>query len=91
MPISVQMPVTNHLLAALPRKECQRLLSQLEPVQFAYGQVLYEPTDPILQVYFPIDCLVSLLTEVDQHRTLEVGMVGNGCRSAVLNGATSGQ
>lgn len=31
----------------------------------------------IRHVYFPIDCLVSLLTAVDQNRTLEVGMVGN--------------
>ena len=77
MTISVRAPVANHLLAALPRKEYQRLLSYLEPIQLAYGQVLYEPTEQILQVYFPIDCLVSLLTEVDQHRTLEVGMVGN--------------
>ncbi|MEO7728689.1 MAG: Crp/Fnr family transcriptional regulator, partial [Burkholderiales bacterium] len=28
-------------------------------------------------VYFPVDCLVSLLTAVDKNRTLEVGMVGN--------------
>ncbi len=77
MPISIRAPVANHLLATLPRKEYQRLLSRFEPVQLVYGQVLYEPTEQIRQVYFPIDCLVSLLTEVDQHRTLEVGMVGN--------------
>ena len=27
-------------------------------------------------VYFPIDCLVSLLTVVENHRALEVGLVG---------------
>jgi hypothetical protein len=26
--------------------------------------------------YFPIDCLISLLTAVDKRRTLEVGMAG---------------
>jgi CRP-like cAMP-binding protein len=46
-------------------------------VQLAFGQVLYEPGRTIRQVYFPLDCLVSLLTAVDRKRTLEVGMVGN--------------
>jgi CRP-like cAMP-binding protein len=53
------------------------MLSGLEPVKLAYGQVLYEPTGLIRHVYFPIDCLVSLLTAVDNGRVLEVGMVGN--------------
>lgn len=67
----------NHLLAAIPRQAYRRMLNTLIPVELVYGQVLYEPKDPIRYVYFPIDCLVSLLTAVDEHRTLEVGMVGN--------------
>lgn len=50
---------------------------RLEPVRLASGQALYEPGGPIRHVYFPLDCLVSLLTEVDRKRTLEVGLVGN--------------
>ena len=69
---------TNLVLAALPHKEYQRLLTGLlEPVNLSYGQVLYEPAGRIRHVYFPTDCLVSLLMAVDKHRTLEVGMVGN--------------
>lgn len=67
----------NHLLAAMPRPARQRMLAALEPVELLYGQVLYEPAGPIRHVYFPMDCLVSLLTAVDKQRTLEVGMVGN--------------
>ncbi len=67
----------NHLLAAMPRPAYQRMLTRLEPVKLSYGQVLYEPKGRIRHVYFPIDCLVSLLTAVDKTRTLEVGMVGN--------------
>jgi CRP-like cAMP-binding protein len=67
----------NLVLAALPHEEYQRLLTGiLEPVKLIYGQVLYEPAGPIRHVYFPTDCLVSLLTAVDKQRTLEVGMVG---------------
>jgi CRP-like cAMP-binding protein len=67
----------NHLLACLPRLVYQRMLPDLKPVKLIYGQVLYEPAGKIRHVYFPINCLVSLLTAVDKHRTLEVGMVGN--------------
>lgn len=66
----------NRLLAALPAKEYERLLASLEPVRLTYGEVLYEPGEQMRHVYFPSDCLVSLLTVVDGHRALEVGLVG---------------
>jgi CRP-like cAMP-binding protein len=68
--------VLNRVLASLPPKEFKRLGACLEPVLLKFGQVLYEPGKPIRHVYFPIDCLISLLTAVDKRRTLEVGMVG---------------
>ncbi len=68
--------IDNILLAAVPRKEYRRMLDVLEPVTFTFGEVLYEPGDAIRHVYFPGVCLVSLLTLVDDHLALEVGMVG---------------
>jgi CRP-like cAMP-binding protein len=70
-------PAANRLLASLPANSYQRLRAQLEPIALTFGQILYEPGAPIRQVYFPVDCLISLLTAVDKRRTLEVGMVGN--------------
>jgi CRP-like cAMP-binding protein len=67
----------NRILANLPSREQHRLNGQLKPVTLTFGQVLYEPGKEIRTVYFPIDCLVSLLTTVDKRRSLEVGMVGN--------------
>jgi CRP-like cAMP-binding protein len=67
----------NRILALLPPKEFERLRAQLEPIVVPFGQVLYEPGQAIRYVYFPIDCLISLLTGVDKRRALEVGMVGN--------------
>jgi CRP-like cAMP-binding protein len=64
------------MLAALPRKHYQRLFSGLESVALTFGEVLYEPGERIRHVYFPSDSLVSLLTLVDDHQALEVGMVG---------------
>jgi len=64
------------VLAALPRKDYQRLLAGSEPVTLTFGKVLYEPGQTIRHVYFPNDALVSLLTVVAGHLALEVGMVG---------------
>ena len=69
-------PIANSLLAALPRGDYQRLHAGLEPVTLTYGEVLYEPGDPIRHVYFPNDSLLSLLTTVEGHEALEVGLVG---------------
>src|SRR5512140_915204 len=69
--------VTNRVLATIPPREYKRLQAHLEPVTLKFGQVLYSPGKPIQHVYFPVDCLISLLTAVDKRRTLEVGMVGS--------------
>ena len=66
----------NQLLAALPAKDYARLEADLEPVRLKCGEVLYEPGERMRHVYFPKDCLVSLLTPVEGHRALEVGLVG---------------
>ena len=66
----------NCLLAVLPRKGYQLLLPRLELVTLKFGDVLYRPREAIQHVYFPIDCLVSLLTLVEGHLALEVGLVG---------------
>lgn len=70
-------PAFNWVLASIPAKDYGRLRSQLDPVKLKFGQVLYQPGGTIKHVYFPLDCLISLLTAVDKRRTLEVGMVGN--------------
>ena len=67
----------NTILASLPHKELGRFQAALELVSLKFGQVLYEPGKAIQHVYFPINCLISLLTAVDKRRSLEVGMVGN--------------
>lgn len=72
-----QASIANSLLAALPQAEYQRLLAGLQPVTLTFGEVLYEPGAPIRHAYFPINCLVSLLTTVKGHRALEVGLVGH--------------
>jgi CRP-like cAMP-binding protein len=84
--------IKNRLLAGLPARDYARLAASLEPVHLTYGEILYEPGEAMHEVYFPSDCLVSLLTLVEGHRALEVGLVGRegmiGARLA-LGAATS--
>jgi len=68
--------IPNKLLAALPPGSYRRLRSGLEPVALQFGDVLYEAGRGMRHVYFPGDSLVSLLTLVNGHLALEVGMVG---------------
>ncbi|RLQ20242.1 Crp/Fnr family transcriptional regulator [Seongchinamella sediminis] len=67
----------NRVLASIPAKDYTRLQAALEPIELTFGRVLYLPGKAIKYVYFPTNCLISLLTTVDKQRSLEVGMVGN--------------
>lgn len=66
----------NLLLAALPPEELARMLPALDQVQVELGAVLCEPGDPIRHIYFPHDCLISLMAVAEGRMTLEVGQVG---------------
>lgn len=68
-------PLANRLLVALPSAEYRHLLVGLEPVALKQGEVLHEPAAPIRYVYFPVGCVVCLMTVAD-HKAVEVGLVG---------------
>ena len=66
----------NHLIELLPRGDRTRLLAICQPVQLELSEVLCEPGKTTRHVYFPTDGFISLITAVDGHPGLEVGMVG---------------
>jgi CRP-like cAMP-binding protein len=66
----------NLLLAALPPDDLARMLPALDQVKVAVGDVLSEPGDPIRYIYFPNDCLISMMAVAEVRMTLEVGLVG---------------
>jgi len=70
-------PSHNHLLAALPAVDLQRLVPHLEQVSLALGDVLYEPGDTLRHVYFPTDAIVSLLHVTENGSSAEIAVVGN--------------
>ncbi|HEV7797878.1 MAG TPA: Crp/Fnr family transcriptional regulator [Pyrinomonadaceae bacterium] len=72
-----QAKIHNQLLAGLPESDYQRLLPHLESVELTHGKVLYEIGDPIEYVYFPFQAMVSLVTQMEDGKIVEVGLVGN--------------
>lgn len=67
----------NHLLAALPAEEFERLKPDLEPVSLVLGVVLYESGEQLQYIYFPTTAIVSLLYIMENGSTAEIGMAGN--------------
>jgi len=70
-------PNQNHLLAALPTAEFERLVSHLELVPMALGEVLYEPGGQLRHAYFPTTAIVSLHYVMESGASAEATGVGN--------------
>ncbi|MEO5558180.1 MAG: Crp/Fnr family transcriptional regulator [Dokdonella sp.] len=69
-------PLTNRLLAALPKAEWARWLPYLEPVELPLGRVLYESGSKLAYVYFPTTAIVSLLYVMENGSSAEIAVVG---------------
>ena len=73
----IHSPNQNHLLAALPTVEFERLAPQLELVPMRLGDTLYEPGSQLQHVYFPTTAIVSLLYILESGMSAEIAGVGN--------------
>jgi CRP-like cAMP-binding protein len=70
-------PRQNGLLAALSAVELKRIRRQLELVDMPLGKILYEPGRLLEYVYFPVDCIISLLYVLENGASAEIAVVGN--------------
>ncbi|MGM0768298.1 MAG: Crp/Fnr family transcriptional regulator [Pseudomonadota bacterium] len=70
-------PEQNHLLAALPACARERIIPRLKRVELALGDVIYESGQPIDFVYFPANCIISLLYVMLNGASAEISVVGN--------------
>ena len=69
-------PGHNRLIAAVPAAVRATLMPLLEPVDLKLGDVLYESGVVQQHVYFPIDCIVSLLYVLEDGQSAEIAVVG---------------
>lgn len=70
-------PNQNHLLAAFPTAEFERLAPHLEWVPMRLGETLYEPGGQFRYAYFPTTAIVSLLYILESGASTEIAGVGN--------------
>ena len=74
---TLNSPNQNHLLAALPAAEFERLSANLEPVALKLGETLYEPGVQMQHAYFPTSAIVSLHYVTESGASAETAGVGN--------------
>jgi CRP-like cAMP-binding protein len=73
----------NRILAALPGEEFERLRPHMERVRLARGQSVIVPEKPIRDFYFPLNCLLSLVTTMVDGASVESGTIGREGTSGV--------
>jgi CRP-like cAMP-binding protein len=67
----------NKILASINDADYRDFLSQLESVSLVQGQVIYDAESTIDYVYFPETAVFSMLSTMEDGRTVEVGPVGD--------------
>src|SRR5215207_11122811 len=66
----------NRILAALPKAEFARLAPSLRQVALGSREVVYDPDRPIEHVYFPENCVVSIVGIMSDGSAVETATVG---------------
>ncbi len=75
-PVGIHTPLENKLLNTLSPAVQDRLFPFLELVELPLGTVLYESGETLRYVYFPTDCIVSLLYVMEDGSSAEISVVG---------------
>lgn len=70
-------PHQNHLLAALPSAEFDRLVPHLQLVQLQLGEILYESGVQMRHACFPTSAVASLHYVTESGSSAETAVVGN--------------
>src|SRR5436309_15196367 len=65
----------NLLLLALPAADRARVVARLRPARLDFGLTIYEANQPISDLYFPTDAVISMVSDMEEG-TVEVGTVG---------------
>lgn len=69
-------PVRNSLLRLLPANELEAVLAAAEQVTVESKQVIFRREEPIPYVHFPHDCVISLVTNLEDGNSVEAMTIG---------------
>ncbi|WP_395443086.1 Crp/Fnr family transcriptional regulator [Caulobacter sp. UC70_42] len=64
------------MLSALPSEDRALLAPHLSAIDLEKGRLLHDPGDQIDQVYFPNDCVISLMTLMENGAAIESATIG---------------
>src|ERR1044071_2714544 len=81
----------NRLLTLLPAAELDTLRRHAQVVSLGHGFPAIVPDEPIREVYFPLTCLLSLVTTMEDGATVESGSVGREGMSGIPVVLNAGQ
>lgn len=70
-------PKNNQLLAALPKETQDRIFPHLKLVDLPSNDVVYEARQRVDYVYFPTNCIISLLYVMVDGASAEISIVGH--------------
>jgi CRP-like cAMP-binding protein len=81
----------NAVLTALGEDSAAQVLKRGTFVQLALRQQIYESEQPIHEVYFPLDCVLSVVARMRDGSQIEIGTIGREGMSAfpLLMGASA--
>lgn len=77
---------TNLLLTSLSPADLKRIEGHLKPYKFPQHKVLFEAGDSVSSVFFPYDCIISLVVTLSSGEMIEAAMVG---RDGVVGAAAA--
>src|SRR2546421_825053 len=66
----------NHLLAALPASDYQRIIRHLAPCDLKARQTFHRRGEPLRYIYFPSRSLCSLVVAMAEGTAAEIAVVG---------------
>jgi CRP-like cAMP-binding protein len=66
----------NRILASLPAGDFALLAPHLTQLDMEKGRLLFDPGDQITTVYFPLDCVISVMTLMESGEAIESVTIG---------------
>jgi hypothetical protein len=74
---SIEYRTRNRILGLLPPSELEAVLARSELVTVRSKDIVYRRDEPIRYVHFPEDCVISLVTELENGDAVEAMTVGS--------------
>ena len=76
-PVTTETAAGNRLLASLPDSELDRVAPLLAERELRHAETVVEPWQPVTELFFPVGCVLSVVSETAEGQSVEVATVGN--------------